>query len=134
MLDVKDIIKRPNYYRERLANRESWYALFVNDLIQYEIARVQEERHYNWCKEQQNNLPKRKPIQEELDWIKLLKEDVLNSERLVKKYEMILNKLLMLCPNIPDDSVPIGMIKTLDSKSDRFKYILSTSHIYDNKH
>lgn len=134
MLDVKDILKRPDYYRERLATRESWYALFVDDIIQYEIARVQEERHYNWCKEQQNNLPKRKPTQEEIEWIKILKEDISNSDQLIKKYERILNDLLMICPNIPNDSIPIGMVRTSDSKSDRFKYILSTLHIYDNKH
>lgn len=131
MLDVKDVLKRPDYYRELLATRESWYALLVDDIIRYYPLKKKNDQLLEKCLADRKQNSGKKITENDIACMKFNKALISNLEYVSKVYSKYIESILMIIPNLPHDSVPVGMVRTRTERDDKWLKFLNTKNIYD---
>ena len=126
MLDVRDIKTRPDYYIDNLTKRFRYYKYLILDVVEYYTmyCSLEEELNYNRSYKKKNGHILYKNGEHE--FLKYWDEQ----EQIIKKqlewYEMKYKSLLMRCPNLTEEKVPIWNPPEDDELIERFQYIYNT--------
>ena len=108
MINLKDLIKNPDFYKT--ASKKKGFNLDqeIDNLIfqKKNLNKLINER--NILRKNLNKLSVRKPNLKEIIELRKLKDKIKNIEQEIKKLESEINQTLKKIPNPPLDSVPVG--------------------------
>lgn len=134
MIDIKDLLKNPNKYRDNLKKR-NWQEkdiAIIDKIIDLktEINNLIVQR--NHLKETVNKLSKTKPYNETIDYLRQLKIDLKKIDDSIEAKTSQLNDYLFNLPNIIASDVPLGKSEKDNLVIKQWGDIKKTDHQYDH--
>jgi len=124
MLDIKEIRRNPEEIKDRISTRGRYLRFLIDDIVMYDKWLSEERSFYDSCQSERKSLSKGKQTEGQRSASIWFKQCSNEASAEITKLENKLEKLMMLCPNVPDKTVPIGMVDlNSDETLDRFKYI-----------
>lgn len=123
MLDIRDIKERPEYYIDNLTKRKRFYRYLIEDVLMYYKMFCESEEALNYNRSFKKTYGSQLYKAGEGEFLKFWSEQEQILKKDVEYYENKFKTLLMGCPNVTADNVPIWNPPEDDELIERFQYI-----------
>jgi len=137
MLDIRKIRENPDFFRERLARRNSGDEQFLDQILNLDVQRRKCLQENEALKSERNRVSKEigalkakgVDISEISAQMKKLGDNIGHNDQTLSDMETALNDILLRIPNINHDSVPIGK----GAEDNRIERIIGQPATFDFK-
>ena len=113
MIDIKDLLKRPEYYKEAL-HKKNVKDVNIDEIISLKLTLNKLQKNLDDARNELKKISKPNLTEEDKIRAKNLKENIKQLEDALEKILKEFNKKISLIPNPPLDDVPVGQDETFN--------------------